>query len=495
MATDNQLFDRRTLLRRGAMGAGAMWAASFDPFMARQAYGEPLVPSPYGPISAKRDQATGLPLLQLPDGFRYWSNAWTGDMMADGVRVPSLHDGMAVVDEFFGRVPKEDHPDCDRDHDDKRRDRRHEGYDGHHGKKEDDERNRTGRLVLVRNHEQDAGAPYLKKPSITYAGDGAGGTTNVIFDPKRGRWEQSWSSLAGTVRNCAGGVSPWGTWITCEETGVANHGWCFEVGAIKGIPNPLTAMGRFSHEALMVDPRTGYVYETEDATPAGLFKFVPNSRGRLWQGGALYMLKVKNQPNLNLSAAFAVGTMWDVEWVRIDDPTAAVQGCYAQGAAQGGAGFSRLEGAWWGDRTGYFLTTNGGQAGEGQVFEYNPRGETLKLIYDAPNAGELDNPDNITVTPRGGLLLCEDAAGNNFTEGERLIGLTLDGKTFRFAQNDINLTAAQIASAGKTIAPGDYRQSEWAGACYSPDGKWLFVNIQTPGITFAITGPWGDGPL
>ena len=99
------------------------------------------------------------------------------------------------------------------------------------------------------------------------------------------------------------------------------------------------------------------------------------------------------------------------------------------------------------------------------------------------------------MTPRGGLLLCEDAAGNNFPEGERLVGLTLDGETFTFAQNNINLTAGQIGGAGKRIAPGDYRQSEWAGACYSPDGKWLFVNIQTPGITFAIKGPWGKGPL
>ena len=113
------------------------------------------------------------------------------------------------------------------------------------------------------------------------------------------------------------------------------------------------------------------------------------------------------------------------------------------------------------------------------------------MIYDAPNATDLDNPDNITVTPRGGLLLCEDAAGNGFTEGERLVGLTLDGKTFTFAMNNINLTTAY----NNRVPAGNYSQSEWAGACYSPDGRWLFVNIQTPGVTFAITGPWGQGPL
>ena len=104
-----------------------------------------------------------------------------------------------------------------------------------------------------------------------------------------------------------------------------------------------------------------------------------------------------------------------------------------------------------------------------------PFNETLKLIYASPTANDLDNPDNITVTPRGGLLLCEDAAGGANVVGERLVGLTLDGNTFTFAQNNIVLTAQQIALAGKTVAPNDYRTQEFAGACYSPDGEWLFV--------------------
>ena len=203
------------------------------------------------------------------------------------------------------------------------------------------------------------------------------------------------------------------------------------------------------------------------------------------------MLAVRNQPNLDLGKFWPIGTRLDVRWVRIDDPSAATQSTYAQGAATGGARFSRLEGSWWGDRTGFFLSTNGGSVGEGQVFEYDPRDETLTVIYDAPNANSLDNPDNMTVTPRGGLLLCEDAAGNDFTEGERLVGLTMHGRAFTFAMNNINLTTAY----SNAVPAGDYRQSEWAGACYSPDGNWLFVNIQTPGVTFAITGPWGHGPL
>ena len=166
-----------------------------------------------------------------------------------------------------------------------------------------------------------------------------------------------------------------------------------------------------------------------------------------------------------------------------------------QGIAQGGARFRRLEGCWWGDFKGYFLSTNGGPVSEGQVFEYDPHQRDAQAHLRLADRQRSRQPDNITVTPRGGLLLCEDAAGGANIIGERLVGLTLEGQTFTFAQNNIVLDAAQIAAAGKTVAPNDYRTQEFAGACYSPDGEWLFVNIQTPGITFAITGPWGTGPL
>jgi secreted PhoX family phosphatase len=449
---DFSSIDRRTFLRRGAMGAGALWAASLGPFMARRAEGAAIT-SPYGDIFPTLDETTGLPLLRLPSGFRYKSYSWTGDVMADDVLCPRAHDGMAVV-----------------------------AAQGN-----------SGRIVLVRNHEAGGGTPYLDKPSITYLNDGAGGTTNLVFDLRHGVWAKDWSSLAGTRTNCAGGVTPWGTWITGEETTVAGHGWAFDVGAEKGDPTPLKAMGRFSHEAMMVDPDSGYVYETEDATPSGFYRFIPDAPGELALGGELYMMKaLLGPPGDDFGPLSTIGQTWHVEWVRIADPEAATTSTVQQGIAQGGAKFRRLEGCWWGDTRGYFLSTNGGAVSEGQVFEYDPLNETLKLIYSSPSGNDVNNPDNITVTPRGGLLLCEDGG---FASGERLVGLTLDGNTFTFSQNNIILTAEQIEEAGKSVSPGSYLGQEFAGACYSPDGKWLFVNIQTPGITFAITGPWGSGPL
>jgi uncharacterized protein len=465
--------DRRGFIRQSTVGAGALWTLSLQDLMMEQRHGSPDIANPYGPVGLKRDETTGLQLLQLPDGFRYWSAGWTGDVMSDGVKTPGAHDGMAVIDEIGDRHDND----------------RGRGHDDDHGRGRG---HKSGRIVLVRNHEEGGGTPYVAKPEITYASDGAGGTTNLVFDTKRGRWEQSWSSLAGTIRNCAGGLTPWGTWVTCEETTDAGHGWSFEVGVRSGDPQPLKDMGRFSHEALMVDPRTGIVYETEDAGNSGLYKFVPHRFGRLDQGGDLYMLKVKGVANADLGLGFPPGTTWDVEWVRIEDPLATTKSTYGQGADKGGARFSRLEGAWWGHRTGFFLSTDGGTVREGQVFEYDPRAETVKLVYESQNFETLDNPDNITVTPRGGLLLCEDSAGGQGSFiGERLIGISKHGRAFTFAINNVVLTE----DYNEEIGAGDYRTSEWAGACFSPDGEWLFVNIQSPGITFAITGPWKHGPL
>ena len=485
--------DRRTFLRSGALGAGALWLSSLQELSARRAYGEFSTErtrkggrgaDAYGVPSPKKDETTGLNLLQLPDGFRYWSYSWTGDVMSDGVMCPNLHDGMAVVDEW---------PTDDDDDDDDHKNERSGG--DRRGNDDDDDRHRSSRLVLIRNHETANGASLLE-PSRNY-----------IRQRRRRRHHQP--AVRCAPRQVARGVVVFsrhraqlrgrshavGDMDHARGDHVTGHGWSFEVGATKdcsiGGPDPLHDMGRFSHEASMVDPKTGFVYETEDSDDCGFYRFVPYSRGKLNRGGKLYMMTVKDQSMADLGGAIPVGTTWDVRWVRIDDPWAATDSCFAQGRAKGGARFRRLEGAWWGEGVGFFCSTDGGSAREGQLFQYDPRHETLTLVYDSPTAEALDNPDNIVVTPRGGILFCEDAAAATNVPAERLVGLTAEGEAFTFGINNVNLSVAY----NSRVAAGDYRNSEWAGACYSPDGRWLFVNIQTPGITFAITGPWGRGPL
>jgi hypothetical protein len=415
--------------------------------------------SGYGRLVSARDETTGLPLLMLPEGFRYVSFGWAGDVMADGQVTRGKHDGMAA----FPAGP--------------------------------------GRVRLVRNHETDRGTPFSR---IVYDPDACGGTTTLEFDTEAGCFISARGSLSGTIRNCAGGPTPWGSWLTCEETTDSArmpHGYVFEVPADgDGDPSPIRDMGRFSHEAVAVDPVTGYVYETEDdgsslwsflgaRSKSGFYRFVPHVRGRLAAGGRLFMLKATRRAKLDLGAAYAHGTTFDVEWVPIerpDNPDRRMSGDFVwdQGRALGAASFQRLEGCWYGDdRKIYIASTNGGR-GHGQIWVYDPAAETIALVFQSPGRDVLDKPDHLTVSPRGGLVLCEDGGGDEY-----LHGLSVDGGIFPFAKNTVKLRGERNGLSG------DFTGSEWAGPCYSPDGKWLFANIYNPGFTVAITGPWREGAI
>jgi secreted PhoX family phosphatase len=447
---------RRTFLRR-ALAAGAACAAPFESLQRlAEAGGRAQNGRGYGDLRPAIDETTKLPLLHLPDGFRYMSFGWTGDPMADGIRTPALHDGMAAF----------------------------EGADG---------------LVdLIRNHEVAAGAAFDK--SLAYDPGAGGGTTTVTFDPKAGRIVRARSSLAGTVRNCAGGTTPWGSWLTCEESllgpGEAEgltkpHGYIFEVPLSgRATAQPLVAMGRFVHEAVAVDPETSIVYETEDARQCGLYRFVPRTPRRLADGGRLQMLGIQGQPRFDLQLGHPVGSRFPIHWVDIADPDRphadagkrTGQGLFEQGLARGGAIFSRLEGACYADGRIYVTSTDGGAARMGQVWELDIKGQQVRLVYESPGPGTLNMPDNIAMSPRGGLVLCEDGTANPCVHG-----LTPGGRLVRFARNNV------VLNGERGGIKGDFRTREFAGATYSPDGEWLFLNIQTPGITCAITGPWQPG--
>ncbi len=542
--------------RRLLQGSGAVMASSFVGALgalhgrqaqARSLGGKQLLPavSPYGPLAPVADLSTGLPLLQLPPGFSYRSHGWTGDPMRDGRPTPSNHDGMAVV--RAARVSR----------------------DG-----------RGSELVLVRNHERGLAtgpadailAPQVYAPGMIngiltiggaltvrigasgvvtnpaapdptpFTGVAGGGTTNLVF--RNGQWAESYASLGGTLGNCAGGPTPWGSWLTCEETvydfsaiGGRKHGYVFEsaVDAAASVATPIVGMGRFVHEAVAVDPATGIVYETEDNRNASaLYRYLPHDRsgrvGSLQQGGVLQAARiravVRQAQALSLAQSNQLGLLnpevgdeYELEWVDIADPDAdprtvtglpggvalaAVAGPTLQALAAGCARMSRGEGIWHADGKLFIVDTAAGVnaanqpgQGEGAVWELTLATMRLRALFVSGAATAGNNPDNVTVSPRGGVVLCEDggASPDTYGNGARLLGLNAEGQAYIFCKNNVQLDAGPLAAAGKTVAPGDYRGSEFCGACFDPQGRVLFCSIQTPGITLAITGPWAQGNL
>ena len=426
----------------------------------------------YGPLARRADQ-NGQEILALPAGFSYVTFGKTGAPLMDGSGpTPRNHDGMAC---FPG-------PD--------------------------------GTIRLIRNHElrnaagvMTLGVPHAGTP---YDALGMGGTVTIDFDPATMQPVREFVSICGTIVNCAGGLAYRDAgWITCEETTADQrngflqpHGYSFLVPASANgavIPVALKAMGRFAKEAAVADERAGIVYQTEDAgNNSGFYRFLPLDPEDLARGGRLQMLKVTDDPTFTGWVGQTVGKVIGCEWVDIANPDPNLAGgeprCFTQGRAQGGAAFNRLEGLYRGaGESIYFVSTSGGEAARGQLWQYRPAGPdlgTLTLVFQSPSSAVLDSPDNMCVTPSGAVLFCEDDASNDndghplapgLANIDRLIGLSRDGVPFEFALNIHN-------------------QSEFAGACFSPDGEILFVNLfgdgaAGSGMTCAIRGPWRKGPL
>lgn len=453
-----------------------------------------LIDSPYGPTAPVADLTTGLPLIELPAGFSYKSYGWRGDVMSDGLITPTAHDGMGIV--VARRV------------------------------------GRSNEIILVRNHEQStttnpanivgAGRDNVAKydTGITGTSYQAGGNTTLIF--RDGSFVSSYASFGGTNRNCAGGSSTWGSWLSNEETltnGISStgrkHGYVFEVPADTSInaanPLPIIGMGRMNHEASAIDPATGFWYLTEDqGNNNTLYRFRPTNLAgglnSLHAGGTLQGLAVTALPNSDLRNP-TLCQEYICEWVAIANPdadnTGGRSGPYAQAFANGAAIFGANEGCWVAGGIVYFtdkqITTSPARAGRIWALELGSM--TLKAIFVSDSLQVGNSPDNICISPRGGVLFCEDGGtsgpGNSpAIASQHMKVLHTSGASSVFARNHYNFSRAQLDAVGKTAAvAGNLRNTEWCGACFSPDGRILFANLQAPGITLAITGPWANGTL
>jgi secreted PhoX family phosphatase len=448
---------RRVLLERSATGLGLVIAGDITGLFgtgSARAGGHAM--SGYGPLI---DDPAGL--LSLPAGFSYEIVAESGvTTLETGEPTPSDPDGTAA---FKGR---------------------------------------GGGSVLVNNHEVSGGEPF-PVPAVTgfvYDPACGGGTTTIEVDG-RGRRVREYVSLAGTLNNCAGGITPWGTWLTCEEAealGPIPHGYVFEVDPYNRDanrnPKPIKALGRYAHESVVVEPGGGNrIYLTEDAgNPNGLlYRWTPPKacrrlgpgvlKGLADDAGTLEAMRAFTSAGTfvpDLSVATEPGTTYKVQWVAVPDRDAKAVSTRKQFTNDQITRSRKLEGMWWEHDGAYFVSsfarTADGSAAQhdGQVWFIDPRRDTIELrLHFAYTPADQDNdpdgPDNITVSPYGGLILAEDGEGKS-----HLVGSTPGGDVFFFARND---------------HPDD---SEFTGPTFSHNRQTLFANIQSPGHVFAIQGPF-----
>ena len=413
-------------------------------------------------------------ILSLPKGFTSKVISRTGDKMSDGFYTPGNHDGMSVFNMD------------------------------------------NGKIMLIRNHELTPGSygegPFgdgnkliekIDKNKVYDMAKGGmntcvGGTTSMIYDEANQKIELQYLSLIGTVRNCSGGRTPWNSWITCEETAFKkgdvdgslekDHGYNFEVPANGQIglidPVPIKEMGRFVHESAAVHPTLGIVYQTEDEGDGLFYRFLPNENGNLHKGGKLQCLVIKEWKSADTrnykelkTDRFPEKKTYDVTWMDLDDVESPEGDLRFRGFKQGAAIFSSGEGMSYGKDELFFTCSSGGVTGNGQIFRYIPspfEGQDqekdnpgkLELFLESKSVETFQFCDNLTVAPWGDVVICEDNVD------PRIIGITPQGKAYVIAQNI------------------GFRESEFAGPVFSPSGKTLFVNIQSPGLTLAITGPW-----
>lgn len=406
-------------------------------------------------------------LLDLPKGFSYRVISQRGQRMDDGFKVPGQPDGMACF-------PRPD-----------------------------------GKIIIVRNHELSRQlnllGPYedntklpdtidrslVFDPGNDHLVPSVGGTTTLLYNPKTRKIEKQFLSLTGTDTNCAGGKIPTQggySWITCEETNDlthpdnANHGWCFEVkaDADSGLqtPVPLKALGRFRHEAVACDESTGILYLTEDRGDGLLYRFVPETKGSLTKGSLEALaLTDRTAPDIrNYDGSrpqMRIGEPYQIRWIPLKDIHSPDDSLRFQGHKAGAKLFARGEGITILGKHIYVCCTDGGNRRQGQIFRITPGSDSdsLELFLQPDGSDLLTNGDNICVGPHNQLIICEDLVREHREKTPHVRTITPDGQIHTIARNALN-------------------RSEFAGSCFDPGSGTLFFNIQNPGITFAVVGPW-----
>jgi secreted PhoX family phosphatase len=423
--------------------------------------------SAFGPLLPDPDG-----LLDLPEGFAYSIISRTGDRMSDGFLVPGHPDGMGVL----------------------------EGPDG--------------KTIIMRNHEVShlhplSMGPYgddlvlLRRMTIDRIYDPGSrgippmaGVTTMVYDTRTQSLEKQFLTLAGTLFNCGGNITPWGTWLSCEELFegpddffLRSHGYVFEVPVSPkirlAVPRPLKAMGRFLHEGAAVHPPSGAVFQTEDQKDGLFYRYLPNRPGRLAKG-RLQCMTIKGDTEADLrnweTTSIRRGEKRPVSWLTLKDVNRKKDDLRIIGREKGGVPFANSEGIFQSGGTIYFDCTNGGAKKQGQIWRYlpspfegTPREEEepgrLELVFESPGTSVLEHPDQMTRTRWGDLFICEDGYGEQF-----LMGLKPDNSTYRFARNARS-------------------ESELAGVCFSPDGTTMFLNMQHEGLTFAVTGKFPEARI
>ena len=374
-------------------------------------------------------------VLDLPPGFRYAILQRQFEQMSDGYKVPARPDGMAC---FAGPGDT---------------------------------------LTLMRNHELDKGwsdTGYASPPPESFDRKAGGGVTRLVLDQKTLQPLSSNYVLAGTLRNCAGGASPWG-WLSCEESVDPGHGYVFRCRTDVTRVAPaerLPGYGRFRHEAAAVDPKTLTVFLSEDQTDGCFYRYRPTDPSKPHTSGKLQALRVLDVPRFDTSHDLDPGPRLNVDWVDVPNPDPKDDTVRHQARAAGAARFCRGEGVFFSNGVVYLCCTTGGRAGLGQVFKLTLTpgngADHLELFAESPATNVLDMPDNLCMTPWGDVLLAEDGSGEQFVRG-----LTPEGRVYDLARN--------AKSTG-----------ELAGVCTSPAGDAIFVNMQSDGLTVAITGPFTD---